>query len=94
LEFGCGEVDDGDHLGFTAVAPGAGFGCLDQRVDPFEQAVAQVVFVPGDDAVPVVFDQGDELLDRLQPGAFRAGAPAPQVLRCEVRLSKCTSWRL
>jgi hypothetical protein len=29
--------------------------------------------------VPVVVDQGDELLDRLQPRAFRPVAPAPQV---------------
>ena len=36
--------------------------------------------MPGDDAVPVAFDQRDEVLDRLQAGAFRAGAPAAQVL--------------
>ena len=30
--------------------------------------------------VPVAFDQRDEVLDRLQAGAFRAGAPAAQVL--------------
>jgi hypothetical protein len=29
LEFGGKEVDDDDHLGFGAVAPGAGFGGLD-----------------------------------------------------------------
>ena len=40
MEFGCGEVDDGDYLGFVAVASGSGFGGLDQGVDPFEQAVA------------------------------------------------------
>jgi hypothetical protein len=38
--------------------------------------------VPGEDAIPVVFGQGDEVLDRLQAGAFRAGAPAAQVLGC------------
>ena len=80
MEPGRGEVDDGDHLGFVAVAAGAGFGCLEQGVDSFEQAVVQVGFVPGDDAVPVVFDQGDGVLDRLQAGAFRAVAPASQVL--------------
>ena len=37
LEFGCDEVDDGDHFCFVAVAPGAGFGGLDEGVDPFEQ---------------------------------------------------------
>jgi hypothetical protein len=74
------EVDDGDRLGFVAVASGAGFGCLDQGVDAFEQAVAQVVFVPGEDAVEVFLDQGDEVFDGLQAGAFGAGAPASQVL--------------
>ena len=50
MEFGCGEVDDGDHLGFVAVASGSGFGGLDEGVDPFEQAVVQMVGMPGDDA--------------------------------------------
>ena len=80
MEFGCDEVDDGDHLDFAAVAPSTGFSGLDQGVDAFEQAVGQVVFVPGDDALPVLLDQGDELLDRVQAGAFRAVAPAVQVL--------------
>jgi hypothetical protein len=33
LELSRDEIDDGDHLGFVAVAPGAGLGGLDQRVD-------------------------------------------------------------
>jgi len=41
-EFGGGEVDDGDHLVFVPVAAGAGFGCLDEGVDAFEQSVGQV----------------------------------------------------
>jgi len=51
LEFGRDEVDDDDHLGFVAVAPGTGLGGLDEGVDPFEQAVVEVVGVPGDDAL-------------------------------------------
>src|SRR6476661_2027678 len=66
LHFGCDEVDDGDHLGLAAVAPSTGLGCLDQGVDAFEQAVAQVVGMPGEDALPVLLDQGHEVLDRLQ----------------------------
>ena len=30
--------------------------------------------------VPVLFDEGDEVLDGLEAGAFRAVAPAAQVL--------------
>ena len=70
LEAGCGEVDDGDHLGFVAVASGAGFGGLDEGADPFEQAVVQVVLVPGDDAVPVFLDERDEVFDGLQAERF------------------------
>jgi hypothetical protein len=49
---------------------------------PSSRGVAEVVFVPGDDAVPVLFDQGDEVCDGLQAGAFRAGAPASEVFGC------------
>ena len=41
-----------------------------------------MVGMPGDDAVPMVLHEGDEVLDGLQTGAFRAGAPAAQVLGC------------
>ena len=74
-----GEVDDGDHLGCVAVAPGVGLGCLDAGVDPFEQAVARVVFAPGGDAICMVVDQGGEVLDGVQAGAFGVIAPASQV---------------
>jgi len=76
-ELGCGEVDDGDHFGFAAVASGPGLGRLDEGVDAFEQAVAEVVAVPGEDALDVLVDQCDEVFDRLEAGAFGAGAPAP-----------------
>ncbi len=36
--------------------------------------------MPGKDAVPVLFDEGDEVFDGLEAGACRAGAPASQVL--------------
>ena len=71
MELGGSEVDDCDHLVFVAVASGSGFGCLDQGVDAFEQAVGQVVGVPGEDAVPVALDEGDEVFDGLEAGAFR-----------------------
>ena len=58
MELGCGEVDDGDHLVLVAVASGSGFGCLDQGVDPFEQAVVQPAGVPGEDGRPSAFRRG------------------------------------
>jgi hypothetical protein len=79
-ELGGGEVDDDDHLVFVPVAAGAGFGCLDKGVDSFEQSVGQVACVPGDDALPVLLHECCEVFDGLQAGAFRAVAPASQVL--------------
>jgi len=69
-------------IGFVAVASGAGFGGLDEGAGSFEQAVVEVVGVPGDDAVPVFFYESDEVFDGLQAGAFRAGASAPEVVGC------------
>src|SRR5664279_2518519 len=43
------------------------------------QSVADTTAVPADDSVPMRFDEFDEILDRLQPAAFRAVAPAPQI---------------
>ena len=66
-ELPCDEVDDGDHLGLGAVATSPAFGRLGERVCSLEQPVAEPALLPGNDAVPVGLDRGDELLDRLQP---------------------------
>jgi hypothetical protein len=41
-------------------------------VGAFEQAVVTWAVVPGEDAVLVAFDEGDEVFDGLQAGAFGA----------------------
>lgn len=41
MEFGCREVDDGDHFVFVAVASGAGFGGLDEGVDALNHSYGQ-----------------------------------------------------
>jgi hypothetical protein len=53
LEFAGDEVGDSDHLVLAAVAAGAGFDSVDERVGGFEQPVGYMAFVPGDDAIPV-----------------------------------------
>src|SRR5680860_1589826 len=73
------EVDDGDHLALAAVAAGLALGGLHQAVGAFKDAVAGTGAVPVEDAVPVGPDHAHELLDRFQPAADRAAAPAGQV---------------
>lgn len=41
-------------------------GSLDQRVRAFEQSVADLVLLLGDDPVPMRLDETDEVFDRLR----------------------------
>ena len=46
---------------------------------PSSKSIADAAVVPAHDPVPMRFDEPDEVLHRLQPAAFRAVAPAPQI---------------
>ena len=50
--------------------------------------------MPDEDALPVLLDQGDELLDGLQAGAFRTGAPAAQVGGCVAGVLVVEGWEV
>jgi len=49
------EVDHGDVVAGGAVAAGAAFGGLDEAVESFEQAIADLGVPPAGDAEPVAF---------------------------------------
>ena len=62
MEFSRDEVNDGDHLGFAAVAAGSGLRGLDEGIRALQQSVTDPTVVPADDSVPMRFDEFDEIL--------------------------------
>src|SRR5512144_3349470 len=79
VEFSGGEVDHRDVVARGAVAAGAAFGSLDEAVEAFEQAVADLAGPPLGDPQPVLLDHVGEVVQRSQVGVAGCLAPGAQV---------------